>query len=174
MSPPSYLLEWDSAHPPHQSIDVDVVTGPALLAGPYMREMSRHHDARPRTFAGWETGSGGPVTATAIRNRRKFYDRWLGGATTEWLVRSSSRRKIAAVTGGHANILTPCDTTIGPRARERCGMGVRDRCLREKLLQALLRSCGRHSRLRESGDYYRVRAALVPRIHDARHTAATA
>src|SRR4029450_9545552 len=61
MSRSSYLLEWDSAHTPHQSIDVDVVTGPALLAGPYMREMGRHHDARHRTFAGWQPGSGGPV-----------------------------------------------------------------------------------------------------------------
>jgi hypothetical protein len=61
--------------------------------------MGRHLDARPWTFAAWETGSGGPVTATAIRNRQQFYDRWIGGRTTEWLVRSSSRRKIAAVKG---------------------------------------------------------------------------
>jgi hypothetical protein len=103
-------------HTPHQSIDVHVVTDPALLAGPYLREMGRHPDARPRTFAAWEIGSGGPVTATAIRNRQQFYDRWIGGRTTEWLVRSNTRRKIAAVIVGHTNILTPFDTSIGPRA----------------------------------------------------------
>lgn len=128
-----------------------------------MREMGRHLDARPRTFAAWETGSGGPVAATAIRKRNQFYDRWIGGRTTEWLVRSSSRRKITGVIGGHMNILTPFDTTIGPRARDAAGMRVGGRRLtRRNFLQALLRSCGRRSRLRESAATRRLRAALVP------------